>query len=276
MKFPFKNPYLLAPLLEPNDIAFRMLCKKAGAGITYTGMINPLTRKKIDLDDVPILQIFCNSAEGVEDFVEKYDSEVSGWDLNLGCPSVVAKRTGIGSYLHEKPEIIEEILMAMRKKTNKFLSIKLRKSDKVFEILKIAEKYCDAVAIHPRTKEQGYSGQADLDFALEIKKKTKLQVIYSGDVSKESLPEISKHFDYVMVARKAIGNPNIFAELTGNDFRCDFKDYLDLAEKYGIQFKQIKYQAFTFTKGMKNATELRKNLMRAKTIQEFKQVFQEK
>ena len=41
-----KNRIFLAPMLEPNDIAFRMLCKKAGAGLTFTGMIHPLSQKK--------------------------------------------------------------------------------------------------------------------------------------------------------------------------------------------------------------------------------------
>lgn len=273
MKFPFENPYLLAPLLEPNDIAFRMLCKECGAGMTYTGMINPLTRKKIDLDDKPILQLFCNETKGIKEFIEKYDSKVSGWDFNLGCPSVVAKKIKIGSYLHDQPEKIDEILKEIRQNTNKFFSIKLRKSDKVFEIVKIAEKYCDAIAIHARTKEQGYSGQADLDFTLELKKTTKLPIIYSGDVSEKSIPEILKHFDYVMLARAAIGNPSIFSILTNSNVKVDFQDYLVLAEKYKIPFKQIKYQAFTFTKGMKNASELRKSLMKAKSLEEFKEIF---
>jgi tRNA-dihydrouridine synthase len=54
-KLPFKNKYLLAPMLEPNDIAFRILCKKAGCGLTYTGMTSPLSEKKLFLEDKPAI-----------------------------------------------------------------------------------------------------------------------------------------------------------------------------------------------------------------------------
>ncbi len=272
MKPPFKNPFILAPMLEPNDIAFRLLCKKAGAGGIYSGMINPLSKKTLDLKDKPILQLFCNEKRGIKEFMKKYDRKVSGWDFNLGCPSVVAKRIKVGSYMQKEVEKIEEILKEIRKNTKKFFSVKIRKSEYSFKILELAEKYCDAIVVHPRTREQGYSGKADVDFALKIKEKSKILVIYSGDVNEGNSKDLLKKFDLLMIGRAAIGNPNIFSILTGSKKRFSFKDYLKLAEKNKIQFKQIKFQALNFTKGMERAKKTRLALIKSKNINETKKV----
>lgn len=273
MKFPFKNRFILAPMLEPNDIAFRTLCKKAGAGGTYTGMINPLSRKKLDLQDKPILQIFCNNLKGIKEFIKKYDSKVSGWDFNLGCPSIVAENTKIGSYMQDDLEMIERILAEIRKNTKKFFSVKIRKSRYSFKILDLANRHCDALIIHARTREQGYSGHADLRFALEIKSKSKIPIIYSGDVNESSFKKLLKYFDYLMIGRSAIGDPNIFSRLIGGSEKISFNDYLKLALKYDVPFKQIKYQAFNFTKGFDNAARIRREIMGTKCTSEIETIF---
>jgi tRNA-dihydrouridine synthase B len=272
MKIPFKNPFILAPMLEPNDIAFRELCKRAGAGGVYVGMINPLSKKKIDLSDKPILQLFCNETRGIKEFIKKYNSKASGWDFNLGCPSVVAERIKVGSYMQKEVEKIDEILKEIRKNTKKFFSVKIRKSEYSFKILKLAEKYCDAIVIHPRTREQGYSGKSDVDFALEIKKKSKIPVIYSGDVDEKNAKDLVGKFDYLMIGRATIGNPNIFAVLTGSKRSFSFENYLKLAKKHNISFKQVKFQAMNFTKGMEGATKMRAKLIKVKSVEEIGKV----
>jgi tRNA-dihydrouridine synthase len=65
-----KNRIFLAPMEEINDIAFRIICKKAGCGLTYTGMINPQTKQKINLEDKPALQLFCTNSKGIKEFMK--------------------------------------------------------------------------------------------------------------------------------------------------------------------------------------------------------------
>jgi len=271
----FRNRFFLAPMLEPNDVAFRTLCKKAGAGLTYTGMINPQSKQKVFLEDKPAMQIFCTSTKGLEEFIKKYDKQVCLWDFNLGCPSKLAKALGFGSFLHKRTEKIEEILKIMRESTKKPVTIKIRKSPESLRIIKIAGKYVDAVCIHPRTAEQGYSGEPDMAFALEVRKITKLPVIYSGNVNINNAKDLLDKFDFVMVGREAIGNPNIFAKLTGKRQvrKINFTDYLKLAQKYKFYFRTVKYQAMNFTKGMHNAKELRGNLSKTNTVEEIKEMF---
>lgn len=266
-----ENRIFLAPMEEVNDISFRILCKNAGCGLTYTGMINPLSKKEISLDDIPALQLFCTETDGIKEFMNKYDKMVALWDLNLGCPAKTARKHGFGSYLKDL-KTIEEILKIMRKNTNKPLTLKMRKSKISLDILKIAEKYCDGIGIHPRTQEQGYSGEPDLKFAEEIRFNTFLPVIYSGNVNEKNYQELLKKFDYLMIGREAIGHPEIFSKITCTKFEKSFKDYLKLTKKYNPPFRQIKFQAMNFTKGIKDSTKLRLKIFKIKDIKELEKI----
>ncbi len=269
-----KNPYFLAPMEKVNDIAFRILCKKAGAGLSYTGMTNPLTHQKILLDDKPALQIFSKDERGIKEFIKKYERKISLIDFNLGCPSKAAKKHRFGCFLHNKPRTIEKILSTIRNSTKKPFTIKIRKSKQAIKIAKTAEKYCNAITIHPRTQEQGYSGKPDIDFARKLKSKLNIPVIYSGNVNLKNADSLLKEFDFVMIGREAIGNPNIFSQLTGKTTRkLDFNDYLKLARKYKFPFSQIKFQAMNFTRFKKNARELRMKISRAEGVEEIERIF---
>ncbi|MDA3837213.1 MAG: tRNA-dihydrouridine synthase family protein [Nanoarchaeota archaeon] len=273
---------------EVNDPAFRMICKKAGAALTCTPLYSPLSPVPIILEDKPILQIFgpkellqASSLELLADFMNRYDSKVSGWDFNLGCPATNAKQRSFGAYLTDV-KAVEEIIKFMRSKTKKHLSMKIRKSPLSDDFLKIAEKYCDAISIHPRTREQGYSGEPDIKWAKAFKKKTKIPVIYSGNVDEINYKEFLKTFDYVMIGRKAIGHPEIFYHIVNSQTSTvnrqrpvglGFKDYLILAEKYNVPWRIIKFQAMQFTKGDRGSRRKREKLIRVKDIEELKEIF---
>lgn len=271
-----KNKIFLAPMEEVNDYAFRSLCKSAGAGLTYTGMVHPLTPNHLhlkQLSDKPGIQIFSTSPKGIKEFFKKYEKNASLFDLNLGCPAKSAKKQGFGSYLHDDLNAIESILKEMRFSTNLPITIKIRKSENALKIVDLANKYADAIAIHPRTKEQGYSGSPYLDFAINIKKRSKIPVIYSGNITKSNYLDFLKIFDFLMIGRCALGNPNIFSRIAGTKTNYNFFDYLKLALKYNYPFKQIKMHSLLFTKGKSNASFLRKKLSIAKTITEIEQIY---
>lgn len=275
-----KSRFLLAPMLEPNDIAFRMLCKQAGAGLTYTGMVNPLSKQKIHFDDNPAMQIFCFNTKGLKEFIQKYDENVQLWDLNLGCPSKLAGHLGFGSFLQEDPEMIEKILKIMRTNTKKPVTLKLRKSKQAIRIAKMAEKIgLDAIGIHPRTKEQGYKGEPDIEFAKQLKKEVSLPIIYSGDFDRlpeEKQKEVLNNFEFIFIGRGAVGNPKYFAELLEKECNIDFEDYVKMAKKYSIYFRTIKMHAMHFTKSCPKAKKLRRDLITAKSVEDIEKVFKEK
>ena len=75
-----------------------------------------------------------------------------------------------------------------------------------------------------------------------------------------------------MIGRKAIGNPNIFSEITNkkNYKKITFADYLKLASQYNFPFRQLKFQAMQFTKGLKNGKSLRLKIFEVKDEKELR------
>lgn len=278
-----KNRIFLAPMHLINDVAFRLLCKKSGAGLTYTGLINPLVKEKLELKDKPILQFACNSSKGIKEFIKKYDKNISGYDFNLGCPSSHARQSPFGYFMTNNLKAIEEILKEIRKYTRKPLTIKIRKMPLALtkSIINLAEKYCDAIAVHPRTCEQGYSGIPDLEFAREVKLLTKLPIIYSGNINtKEDAEKMLKEFDFIMIGRTCIGNPSIFSDFNQKKInrRINFEDWLRVAKEEikNLKFKQIKFQAINFTKGFEGAPLIRHRLSLARTEKDILEVTKER
>lgn len=106
--------FFLSPMIEVNDIAFRNLCKKAGASLCWTGMINPLSKQRLYLEDNPVVQLFSTNEKGIKEFIKKNEKNISLFDFNLGCPAKTARKLGFGSFLHHDLKTIEKILKTMR------------------------------------------------------------------------------------------------------------------------------------------------------------------
>lgn len=271
-KLKLKNPFLLAPMLEPNDIAFRLLCKKAGCSLTYTGMTSPKTKQKLNLQDKPALQLFASDTTNLKQFIKKYNSKVSLWDFNLGCPSSLSKKQKHGAFLQDLNKI-KQILTLIRQSTKKPISIKLRKTNNTIKIAKLAQDIgIDLLAIHPRTIQQGYSGESDIKYAEKLQKQISIPIIYSGDVNLKNYKKLLKKFPLLMIGRGAIGHPQIFQLLLNKKPTINFKDYMALADKYKLSYKQIKYQAMNFTKYKKGAKQIRFKLAKTKTIEQIKEI----
>ena len=162
----------------------------------------------------------------------------------------------------------EDILKVMRSSTKKPVTIKIRKSNEAVELAKMAERVgVDAICVHARTISQGYSGEVDYDFALKIKKAVGIPVIFSGNVTEDTVEDILKDFDFVMIGRAAIGRPEVFG-----GSRIEFAEYLKLAKKYKLFFRQVKYQAMNFTKGIAGGKALRMALIDAKDIEDIERI----
>ena len=237
-------------------------------------MVNPLTKEELILEDNPAIQLFSTNEKGIAEFISKHQGNAQLFDFNLGCSAKTAKKHELGAFIPQNDDNIKKILKAMRESTKKPVTIKLRKSVNTFKIVKTAEKYCDAICIHPRAINQGYSGKADISFAEELKRKTSLPIIYSGDVNEKNADKLLEKFDFVMIGRNAIGYPNIFAKLTGTDKDFSFSDYLALALKYKLKFEHVKAQAICFTKYQENACKLRERLSKAKDLNELKKLLE--
>lgn len=253
------GPLVLGPMAGVTDLPFRTLCREFGCDYTYTEMVsakgikynNKNTEELITIgeDEHPVaVQLFGSDPEIMAASALKIlDHRFDIVDVNMGCPVPKVVNNGEGSALMMHPDKIYEIISTMTKHLSVPVTVKLRLGfDKehinVVECAKAAEAGgASAVAVHGRTRSAYYSGNADWQPIIEVKKSLHIPVIGNGDVnSPEKAREMIERtgVDAVMVARAARGNPWIFNEIktylaTGEKIpRPSYDEIFDLIERH--------------------------------------------
>jgi nifR3 family TIM-barrel protein len=228
-----ENQLVLAPMAGISNTSYRKIIKKMGAGLIYAEMVstNAITYGnektysllKMDESERPIVQqifgsdikTFVTAAKLIE---KTMHPDII--DINMGCPvPKVAVRAQAGSALLKNPQKIGEIVKAVVESVSVPITVKIRsgwdeKSINAVEVAKICEKNgASAIAIHARTRSEGYSGKANWDIIKEVKENVNIPVIGNGDITS---PKLAKKMldetgcDAVMIGRGALGNPWIF------------------------------------------------------------------
>lgn len=289
------NNLLLAPMVRVTDPAFRMVCREQGAALAFTEMLFAqaivkeapaiLAKTKPLPQDRPLgVQLAGFEPNTLQKAVFNITSRCDLVDLNLGCPVPRAHRQGVGAALLDKPELIGKLVKAMRSATEKPITAKMRILDTVAESVHLARiieaNGADALTVHGRTKQQHHSGAVDFDAVLAIKEAVSIPVINNGGITgRASMLEIQAKTkcDGFMLARSAIGNPGIFAELQGKKAMVPadaLKRYLQICNETGFSHRgRIKQQAIRFASVIGNA-ELSQKLEKVKTKEELFAVIQ--
>lgn len=232
-KLELENNLILAPMAGVTDLPFRIIVEKFKPGLVCTEMVSSKalffgdekTKQllKRDGEDLPVsMQIFGSDPETMG-FASKYVSELADIvDINMGCPAPKVVKNGDGSKLLLDLDKAEEIIKSVVKNSTKPVTLKFRKgwnNENIVacELAQIAEKCgVSAITIHGRTREEYYSGKADLDIIKKVKESVKIPVIGNGDiVDEESAKRMFEYtgVDGIMIGRGAIGNPWIFEKI---------------------------------------------------------------
>lgn len=232
------NPVLLAPMAGVTEAPFRAICKRMGAGLTYTEMVsakglhyNPHSGGSrallsVSAQEVPCaVQIFGADAEMMAAqaarVVEMLGDDVALVDINMGCPVAKVVGKGEGSALMRTPELAAHIVASVAEAVCVPVTVKFRRGwdveteNAVEFALTMEEAGAAAVAVHGRTRDQFYRGRSDRNTVARVKQAVSIPVIGSGDVftARDALDMLAETgADGVMVARGAQGNPWIFRE----------------------------------------------------------------
>lgn len=309
-----KNKVVFAPMAGVSNISFRTIIKEMGAGLIYSEMISTMgikygSQKTIDLinfneTERPIsIQIFGNdidsfikAAKYIED---NYHPDII--DINMGCPvPKIALRSQAGSALLKNPDKIYEIVKQVVENTNTPISIKIRSGwdENSINAVEVAQKIEQAgaslIAIHARTRSQGYSGKANWDIIKQVKENVSIPVIGNGDIktiydAKKMLDETK--CDAIMIGRATLGNPwfikecveyienNKIIDPPTNIEKIDMiNHHYELLKKYTSEKQallEIRMHALWYIKGLPNIKEYKNKITSCKTEQEFKNLLNE-
>ncbi|MCK9575787.1 MAG: tRNA dihydrouridine synthase DusB [Clostridia bacterium] len=287
-KVKLDNNIILAPMAGYTDVGFRTLCKKYGAGLTVTEMIsakglffNEAGAKPLlitsEIEKPVSVQIFGSEPEYMvkaiqHPWLQKFDII----DINMGCPVPKVYCNGEGSALMGNLPLAEKIISDCVKATKKPVTVKFRKgiSEDSVNCVEFA-KMCEGsgvttITVHGRTRDQFYSGKADLSIIEKVVKAVKIPVIANGDLcTKEDYENVIKQTGCagVMVGRGSLGRPWIFAKMLGKEYTYDnfelIKEHIGTAEKLmGEDFKLIELRKHFswYLKGLRGVGEYREKL----------------
>jgi tRNA-dihydrouridine synthase B len=230
---PVYGDALLAPMDGFSEWPYRSLCARLGSAMSYTEFVKAKNiirayehmapRLTFDEAERPVVfQIWGEDpAELLEAALRVQDKSPDIIDINMGCPARGVANIGAGVGLMRTPLKIARIFHRLSSVLEVPVTGKIRlgwEDCRSYRLVAriLEENGAALIAVHGRTKEQGYSGQADWDAVAEIKSMVKIPVIGNGDV--KSVADIdrmkaSTGCDAVMIGRAAIGNPWIFSRL---------------------------------------------------------------
>ncbi|MCP3059773.1 tRNA dihydrouridine synthase DusB [Myxococcus sp. K38C18041901] len=238
--FTLANPYVLAPMAGVSEMPYRVLAFRMGAALCPTELVSSqglmranqrtlmYLRYDAQVEKPYSLQLYGGDPEamGLAASVGKSHG-AQLLDINMGCPVKKVTKNGAGSALLGDPPRAAAIVRAMREASGLPVTCKIRsgwdaRSRNYLQMAEaLQEAGCAGLAIHPRTREQGYSGSADWSVITDVKRHfPQLPLFGNGDVKS---PEDARRMlettgcDFVMIGRAALGNPWIFRELTGGE-----------------------------------------------------------
>lgn len=306
-----KNQIVLAPMAGISNTSYRKIIKSMGCGLVYAEMVSDKaicyqSKKTFDLlkmDDAerPIAQQIFGS--DVESFVAAakivYETQKPDIiDINMGCPvPKVAIKNQAGSALLKSPEKIREIVSAVVEAVPIPVTVKIRTGwdeahINAVEVAKVCESAgAKAIAVHARTRSQGYSGQANWDIIKKVKEAVNIPVIGNGDVTscylaKKMLEETK--CDAVMIGRGVLGNPWLIKEcveylengktpspVTAKEkldmMRYHYKLLVEDTNEISASL-EIRSHILYYLKGMPKSKEMKNKICQCKVAKEIFQV----
>lgn len=306
------NRTILAPMAGVTNSAFRTIAKELGAGLVVMEMVSDkgiqynnektLHMLHIDEGENPVsIQLFGSDADSLSraaEFIQE-NTRTDIVDINMGCPVNKVVKNEAGAKWLKDPDKIYHILKTVKSHLDIPLTVKMRTgwADPrlaVENALAAESAGVDALAMHGRTREQMYTGVADLETLQTVAQAlTKIPFIANGDIrtaeeAKQRLEVVGA--DAVMVGRAAMGNPYIFNQInhyleTGELLPdLSFEDKMRIAYEHlrrlinlkgeYVAIREFRGLAPHYLRGSSGAAKLRGAIARAESLEEIEELLQ--
>lgn len=290
------NPkYVVAPMVDASELAFRDICRRYNAHLAYTPMLHSRTfstEKKYRHEhftthnsDRPVIAQFCaNDPATLVTAARHIEDQVDAIDLNLGCPQGIAKRGHYGSFLQDEWGLIYDIVRTAKTELKVPIWVKIRIFDDLDKTLDYAcmlqTAGASVIAVHGRTREQkGRNAPlANWDIIKQITQVVTVPVIANGNVrNKQDADNAVKVTGAaaVMSAWALLDNPATFV---GEDTSCPSRmrlvyEYLEVAELYKTPLRMVRLHLFKMLRSRLDVNmDLNETVAGCKSFEEFRNV----
>ncbi|MQM72365.1 MAG: tRNA dihydrouridine synthase DusB [Eubacteriaceae bacterium] len=299
-------PVELAPMAGYTNLPFRLMAEKYGADRVTTEMVSAKGLYYRDKKTAKLMatvpeetaagvQIFGSDPKIIAEAVERYINplDFDFVDFNAGCPAPKIVKNGDGSALLNDLPLLEQVVSAMVKVSDKPVRVKLRlgwdDANIVIDeaIRRVEDAGAAAAVIHGRTRAAFYSGKADWGAIARAKTLVEMPVVANGDIDSPAAAvrclDVT-HADGLMVGRAAVGRPFIFAQIkarlagkavpqpSAGDILNIAIDHVRLVDHCAGQvgpMVEMRKQLVAYTKGMPDSARLRQHIFSCQSAQDM-------
>jgi nifR3 family TIM-barrel protein len=297
-EIPVFGDAVLSPMDGYSDLPFRSFCRELGSAMSYTEFVNVndilhntrFAREKLAYkpSERPLVfQIYGHEPQKMLEAALRIQArEPDIIDINMGCPAKAISNRGAGVGLMRTPDVIAEIFRLLTTHLDVPVTGKIRlgwdeSSKNYLEVAKIVEDNGgQLLAVHGRTREQAYNGEADWDAIGEIVDALSIPVLGNGDIEgPDDIARMKAHTGCVgvMIGRATIKNPWIFAGLRREDVPPEMvretmlKHLVSNQAFYGEERGLVLFRKFAarYLIPYRITREVRKRLLQSTQAEEF-------